>query len=724
MKRLLLALLAILAFLMPLHASQEDPVVALVLSGGGARGFAHVPIIEELEERGIRPDLVIGVSMGGLIGGLYASGYTVDEIYSYIRSADLMNTVFQPSQEGQQEIGKAVNPWWDRSFSLGFSDEGIGGSGSFLSDHAINHLLHDAFCRTEDIGDFDELPIPFRTLGTDFSTGGPIVYSQGNLYEALRATMSMPVIFPPLVMDDGTYVVDGGVWDNLPVDLARELGADIVIAVDVNESTIAAGMGPGVDTLSGAFLQYLLVIGQKSIIGQYPLSDYLLTPGTGSSSVMGYDDVEGIFEATRTWIDENDALFDQIEEALSPYMDDDSITHYTDIPYSTIEGFVFDEETGRFASHFDSFIGHEWDEDVIARIDHDLAMVKAVTNLKSVDYKLVDGVVHVRGMESEGLSGSVHLGLRGGVFTTFDLSDGDFRFQLDPDFSLSFDFWLDDVKLTPAMKLGQENRLSFEAGRMFGSGWGLWANAHGGFGGYSASSGREAVDRLVTRDWNFGFELGSSFLIGLSHRIDIVFSYDYYLLDDIAGSDVFGIPGQQLWDQKHHHLPRLSLGYHFDLTRLEEVLWGSLDFRAGASVGWDEGWGWDLWADMRSHYMLSGGALEVDLSLFSSRMPYEILSSWRIDPFGQVTQDLVFFELGWRHYFISPSNGFYGMLGFFLEGLGRDRLGPVEPPAAPVPFSTIDGLEGGISIALGTSFLTATLRISLTGRMSFVASFV
>ena len=100
--------------------------VALVLSGGGARGFAHVPIIEELERRGIVPDIVIGSSMGGLVGGLYSAGYSAQDMYRLIDDTDFVSAVFNLSQQAPSVVGKPYNEYYDRNISIGFSDSGLG----------------------------------------------------------------------------------------------------------------------------------------------------------------------------------------------------------------------------------------------------------------------------------------------------------------------------------------------------------------------------------------------------------------------------------------------------------------------------------------------------------------------------------------------------------------------------------------------------------------------
>ena len=393
----LLSVLTLLITVSPLYAQErERPMVALVLSGGGARGFAHVPVIAELERRGITPDLVVGTSMGGLIGGLYAAGYTAEEMYTFILNTDFSDVVFNINQEDSPLPSKAYNNFYDRSLSIGISEQGLGSRDSFLDDRHVNLLLHQAVAKAEAFDDFDDLPIPFRTVGTDYKTGEGIIFSSGSFYEALRATMSMPVVFPSVVLDDGTYVVDGGMYNNMPVDLARSMGADIIIAVDVNESVLEYTEESGaMNTLSGSFEQYLLIGGQINTSRQYADADYLLLPDTGGFSVIAFDSTEGILAAGEKYVEENQELFDRLEAELSDYLPLERDVMYSELDYPVIDSFSFEEKLERFAPYFHRFEGREYNEETIAEIDRQLNKIKEIVNLLSVNYKYVDGVIHV-----------------------------------------------------------------------------------------------------------------------------------------------------------------------------------------------------------------------------------------------------------------------------------------------------------------------------------------
>ena len=187
----------------PLVAQSQDvwrgghrPKVALVLGGGGAKGAATVGVLKYVERSGVPVDMVVGTSIGSIVGGLYAMGYGSGQLDSLFRSQE----------------------WMDMFV------------GSMMGDSIVRPLRQ----LTGDGGrqDFDQLPIPFRCVAVDMKTMREVVLSEGDLAQAMRASMAIPLVFKPVKMD-GMTLVDGGVLNNLPVDVAKDMGADIVIAVDL-----------------------------------------------------------------------------------------------------------------------------------------------------------------------------------------------------------------------------------------------------------------------------------------------------------------------------------------------------------------------------------------------------------------------------------------------------------------------------------------------------------
>ena len=200
---------------------------ALVLAGGGARGIAHIGVLKELADAGFpKPSLVVGTSMGAIVGGLYACGMSPAELENFVLNEfnitnyldsfvfKLDGPVGKVMQTGQALANLAVKPGIDPA-----------------------HRLMKLFESLTGGKNFDETEIPFRCNALDLFTGQEVIFSTGSVAKAIRASMSFPVFFEP-VMEDGKYLVDGGLADNMPVAIARKEGYNRVIAVNVNRFSI------------------------------------------------------------------------------------------------------------------------------------------------------------------------------------------------------------------------------------------------------------------------------------------------------------------------------------------------------------------------------------------------------------------------------------------------------------------------------------------------------
>jgi predicted acylesterase/phospholipase RssA len=202
---------------------------ALVLSGGGSRGLAHAGAIVGLERRGLRPDLVVGASMGAIIGGLYASGLDPDSIWSITRTQDWQE-MFSPAASRPGPDGEPVRPMT----RLGLFADHLRFPDGLIPDWRVNRALVALFLEPSfrARGDFDALPLRYRSVTADLRTGEAVILASGDLARAIRASMAVPGVFAPVVTD-GVPLVDGGLADYLPVGPARDAGADNVVAVDV-----------------------------------------------------------------------------------------------------------------------------------------------------------------------------------------------------------------------------------------------------------------------------------------------------------------------------------------------------------------------------------------------------------------------------------------------------------------------------------------------------------
>ena len=234
MRRLLSCLLLCLCPLMLFAAEAGKPKVGLVLSGGAARGLAHVGVLKALEEQGIHIDAIAGTSMGAVIGGLYASGYKIDELEKLALSIDWKDALSDAPDREDVPFRRKQD---DRDFlikqKLSFRDDGsLGLPLGVIQGQNLSLLLESLLAHSSDIRDFDKLPIPFRAVATDIVNGEKVVFRKGHLPQVIRASMSIPAVFAPVEIN-GQLLVDGGMVDNIPVDVAREMGVDIVIVVDI-----------------------------------------------------------------------------------------------------------------------------------------------------------------------------------------------------------------------------------------------------------------------------------------------------------------------------------------------------------------------------------------------------------------------------------------------------------------------------------------------------------
>jgi len=208
--------------------------VGLVLSGGGAKGFAHIGVLKMIEEAGVKIDYIGGTSMGAVIGGLYASGYNAKQIDSIFKSTNfdaLMN----------DHIPRLSKNFYEKrndelySFSLPFNKFKIGVPIALSKGLYNYNMLNKLTYHVKDITDFSKLPIPFLCIATNVETGQQVVLKEGYLAQCLLASSSFPTLYSPVEID-GKLLIDGGVSNNYPVAEVREMGSDIIIGVDVQDN--------------------------------------------------------------------------------------------------------------------------------------------------------------------------------------------------------------------------------------------------------------------------------------------------------------------------------------------------------------------------------------------------------------------------------------------------------------------------------------------------------
>jgi NTE family protein len=271
--------------------SPEEGKLVLVLSGGGARGFAHVGVLRVLEELDIAPDLIVGTSMGSVVGGLYAAGWSPDDIEELIQTID-WGQIFQDRLDRKYQSFRRKQD--DRPVMIDGRLHFVGLKPvlprGVIEGQRLDLVLRTVEALSPATADFDDLPIPFRAVAANIATGRAVVLDSGSLATAIRASMSVPGALPPVTIA-GQELVDGGIAANLPIEIAKELGAARIIAVNIS-SPLLDESNEQFETFMAVFthLNSLLTAGNvdRDIIF-LGIDDLLITPELGDISFVSFD---------------------------------------------------------------------------------------------------------------------------------------------------------------------------------------------------------------------------------------------------------------------------------------------------------------------------------------------------------------------------------------------------------------------------------------------------
>jgi NTE family protein len=266
--------------------NERRPRLGLALSGGAARGIAHVGVMKVFEEEGIRVDCVAGTSAGALVGGALASGMPLEEI---------------------EEIGRTLR--WRDLGRMTVSRLGI----------QSNARMEDFIRARFPVKRFEDMPLPFAAVATDLQTGAAIVMrDEGDVAFAIRASCALPGWYVPVTDAHGRQLVDGGLVANLPTTIARSLGADVVVAVDVNQDG-AKFLGP-LGSVIGVLLQSIVVVQRTAVEHQRQLSDVCISPQIGH---LRWDEMERAEEFIKAGMEAARAAVPHIKELLEPQPSED-----------------------------------------------------------------------------------------------------------------------------------------------------------------------------------------------------------------------------------------------------------------------------------------------------------------------------------------------------------------------------------------------------------------
>lgn len=308
---LLLLLFAAQAFVLPAQAQSEDggrPTIGLALGGGGAKGGAHVGVLKVMEELHIPIDYISGTSIGAIVGGLYASGMTAAELEEALASVDWNEAMRdKPPRRDLAFRRKEEDARYLFDFEVGVGKGGLKFPAGLVSGQNLYFLLQSLTIPVADVQDFDKLPIPFRAVATDVNAGLPYVLKDGYLATAMRASMAIPGFFSPVELD-GRILVDGGLVNNLPVKVARAMGADIVIAIDLGAPLSTQEVG---DSIVQVFQQTMRMLTRPNVEPSILLADLVLNPGVSGFGTMSFGEIQQIMDMGEAYAREQIPVLEQ-----------------------------------------------------------------------------------------------------------------------------------------------------------------------------------------------------------------------------------------------------------------------------------------------------------------------------------------------------------------------------------------------------------------------------
>ncbi len=267
------------------------PRIGLALSGGGARGVAHIGVLKALEELRIPVDYIAGTSMGAIVGGLYASGMSPEEIERWFREVDWRYLLSDsPPRESRSFRSKERDFRMNQNLELALSKQGqVQLPSGLIAGQKLIIKLRELTLPVRQVEDFDRLPIPFRAVATDLETGEKVVLDRGHLAEAMRASMAVPGVFTPYRIGE-RLLVDGGLSSNLPIETVRAMGADIVIAVDLRVDLRAEAELTSALAVTNQVLDILInreTLAQVQRLSERDVYIRLALPGATSAGFVG-----------------------------------------------------------------------------------------------------------------------------------------------------------------------------------------------------------------------------------------------------------------------------------------------------------------------------------------------------------------------------------------------------------------------------------------------------
>lgn len=528
----------------------DAPKVALVLSGGGARGFAHIPVIEAVERHGIPIDMVLGTSMGSLVGGLYSAGYSPGDMRRLIASYNMVElfalSALPPLKTDPLPLRRAR----DNLFVLGFDSGGLGVASGIVGDQRILQMLNDSLSRVSGISDFDNLAIPFRCIGTDLATGQRIVFSEGSLVTAIRSSISIPLVFTPYPVGD-RLVIDGGLVDNMPIVLAREMGADIVIAIDVNAVDYEVS-NEDLESLTAILAQLIVILTKNTVISQSEQADVLITPKLEEHGILDFDKVDEIIAVGEKSVSEHATELALLAKYIGHFRDLEPQNPGRYGPYFSLPDVyvksVSHRHVGTASEYYDplnldlfsDYIGKPLDTMRKRELGSIFEDLRTSGSYATVTYDYTEAEAGIAGEVWGNLEvqtrrfarklSTVSAGLFGSTSLSFD-SDQQFSVHFTPDFAVRYTrFELLDTPTTLSVQVANDDAFTVDAGirhqliPKFDIGFAL-GYVTGGIHPLNLRHAEEKIDardRMITSEVSLQFRPSSQTLARLVGDLDYI----------------------------------------------------------------------------------------------------------------------------------------------------------------------------------------------------------
>ena len=284
-----------LSFSLLIFSQEKDsPKVGLVLSGGGAKGLAHIGVLKVLEEQGVKIDYIGGTSMGAIIGGLYASGYSARELDSIFNQQNFDILI-------QDDLPRRAKTFYEKedaekyAITLPFDNFDISFPSGLFKGQNIYNLMSRLTMHVSGVEDFSELPIPFFCIAANVETGEEVILDEGSLAKAISASGAIPTILSPIKME-GQLLTDGGVANNYPVEEMRSRGADIIIGVDVQDSLANKEKLKDVFEIMNQISNFRTIRDMKT---KRPLTDIYIKPDITPFTVLSFEEGNAIIKTGR-----------------------------------------------------------------------------------------------------------------------------------------------------------------------------------------------------------------------------------------------------------------------------------------------------------------------------------------------------------------------------------------------------------------------------------------